>query len=250
MVSFPVSRGLPAFSNAMERIVDSSSSAEIYVTKLAAARRQLCTAIRLFFAREDELAIHTITSAAYRVIRDLKSQRGHDEVGDYYLTMVFYVVRDYRRGSLPSYMAEDPETMKWIRLWAEQLPITKNCKYEDIRAFASPEVAREFWNKYNKVSNFLKHADRDGSAHISMKEVNNLPLLMQAQTSYFDLDRDGLGYEGLVFWIYSCVNSGMIETLPTELLEIATCLESLSCEERLKRCSALLNDLKGRENDA
>ena len=83
--------------------------AEIYITKLLAARRQLYAAIRMFFADEDELAIHTVASAAYRVICDLKSQRGRDEVGDYYLTSVFYVVRDYRRGTLTSYFADDPK---------------------------------------------------------------------------------------------------------------------------------------------
>ena len=78
------------------------SSGKIHVTKLAAAQRQLRAAIRMFFSGEDELAIHTVASAAYRVLSDLKMERGRDEVGDYYLTKIFYAVRDFRRGTLPS----------------------------------------------------------------------------------------------------------------------------------------------------
>jgi len=41
------------------------------VTKLDAARRQLCTAITLFMNEGDAVAIHTLTAAAFRVTRDL-----------------------------------------------------------------------------------------------------------------------------------------------------------------------------------
>ena len=71
-------------------------SGKIYVTKLAAAQRQLCAAIRMFFAGEDELAVHTVASAAYRVLSDLKAERGRDEAADHYLNMVFFAVRAYR----------------------------------------------------------------------------------------------------------------------------------------------------------
>ena len=218
--------------------------AEIYITKLLAARRQLCAAIRMFFADEDDLAIHTVASAAYRVICDLKSQRGRDEVGDYYLTSIFYVVRDYRRGTLPSNFADNPETMKWIRKTAEQLPITESSRFEDIKASVSPDVAKEYWVQRNKVSNFLKHAGRDASTYISTDEVDNLSLLMQALASYLDLASDDIGPEGFVLWIYHAVDSGMTEGLPMKCQKIVTGLEHLSRNERLEFCSEFLNKLK------
>ena len=89
-------------------------SAKTHVTKLAAAERQLSAAIRMFFAGEDELAIHTVASAAYRIIADLKSSRGKDEVGDHYLTQIFYCVRDYRRSTLPNYLKDNPDTPAYI----------------------------------------------------------------------------------------------------------------------------------------
>jgi hypothetical protein len=48
-----------------------NKSAEVFVTKVAAAQRLLDAAIRMTFSDEDDLAIHSITAAAYRIIRDL-----------------------------------------------------------------------------------------------------------------------------------------------------------------------------------
>ena len=223
--------------------------AEIHVTKLAAAKRQLCAAVRMYFYGEDELAVHTLASAAYRLISDLKSQRGRDEVGDYHLTSVIYAVRSYRQGNLPSYMTDNPELMQSIHCWAKELPITATSEFEDIVALASPDVRQNFWRKRNKIANFLKHADRDSSAHISMEEVDNLTLLMQVHSSYLDLDRGGLGHEGVIFWIYICVSFGIIEELPTKLHEIAKHLEFLSHDDWLKFCTEFLNESKREEKE-
>ena len=178
------------------------------------------------------------------MICDLKSQRGLDEVDDIHLNMVFYAVRDFRRGTLPSSITDNPEMMKFIRKMAEQLPITESTKREDIKATVSPDVAKEFWTKRNKVSNFLKHADRDASDYISTDEVENLFLLMLALAAYSDLTSDNIGPEGFVLWLYSNVDKGMIEGMPTEYQELATNIESLSRNERLNFCSVYLNELK------
>ncbi|MGB7543810.1 MAG: hypothetical protein WBM28_17555, partial [Burkholderiales bacterium] len=89
-------------------------TARLHVTKLAAAERQLRAAIRLYFAGEDELALHTVASAVYRLLADLKTERGMDEAANVYLTSIFYVVRDYRRGTLPNEITSDPEFMEWV----------------------------------------------------------------------------------------------------------------------------------------
>jgi hypothetical protein len=46
------------------------------IAKLEAAERQLDQAIRLFFDRGDEVAVHTLASAAYQILSDLCAQRG------------------------------------------------------------------------------------------------------------------------------------------------------------------------------
>jgi hypothetical protein len=46
------------------------------VSKLDAARRQLETAIRLYFAEGDPVSIHTLTAAAHQVLADVNRARG------------------------------------------------------------------------------------------------------------------------------------------------------------------------------
>jgi hypothetical protein len=48
----------------------------IKVSKLDAARRQLETAVRLYFSEADPVSIHTLMSAAYQVLSDLNRARG------------------------------------------------------------------------------------------------------------------------------------------------------------------------------
>lgn len=215
----------------------------VHVTKLAAAQRQLRTAIQMFFANVDELAVHTVASAAYRILADLKAERGGDEVGDYYLTAIFYWVRDYRRGTLPTYLADDPEAMKWIRDMAEMLPINASSKYENVKASVSPDVARAYWQKRNKVSNFLKHADRDSKAHIALDEIDNLNFLMQCLGSYHDLVNDNLGAEGLALWLYFCATLAGTDGVPRKFQDIAAHLEELGTEERLAFCLAFVREM-------
>ena len=214
--------------------------AEIHITKLAAAQRQLRAAIRMFFGGEDELAVHTVASAAYRVFRDLKERRGRDEVGDVYQTMVFYVVRDYRRGTLPKHLADDAELMRHVREWADALPITENTEYDDVSTCVSPEVARRYWKDRNKVFNFLKHADYDAEEHISLDEVDNFHLLMLATGSYIDLGGD-VGAEGYVLWLFSELRFGETGALPEEW---ANDIELLSSDEQLKFFSDFLTELR------
>ena len=46
------------------------------ISKLDAAKRQLETVIRLYFSDADPVAMHTLTGAAYNVLRDITSKRG------------------------------------------------------------------------------------------------------------------------------------------------------------------------------
>jgi len=48
----------------------------LHVSKLDAARRQLETAIRLYFNDSDPVSIHTLTAAAYNLLRDINRDAG------------------------------------------------------------------------------------------------------------------------------------------------------------------------------
>jgi hypothetical protein len=79
------------------------------ISKLQAAERQLNCAIRLYFADDDLLAVHTLSRAAFRILFDIYPERSSDGF--------------------------DRDLDKLI--------------------------AELGWRKFNRVTNFLKHADND-----------------------------------------------------------------------------------------
>lgn len=48
----------------------------------------------MILANEDELAIHTVAAAAYRVLRDLKEKHGRRELNDRLGLVIFAVAND------------------------------------------------------------------------------------------------------------------------------------------------------------
>lgn len=49
---------------------------KLTIYKLDAAKRQLETTIRLYFSNGDPVSIHTLTAAAYNIVRDVNKRRG------------------------------------------------------------------------------------------------------------------------------------------------------------------------------
>lgn len=174
--------------------------ATLYINKLAAAKRQLQAAIRMYFMPEDELAVHTVAAAAYGLLKDIKSHRGMSEAADAYLISVFYLVRDFHRGTLPNHMTSDPTFMAQVKSIADQLSaITADSKLSDVRTYITPALERQYWNDTNRAANFLKHADRDVEKTLSVDELGNQLLLAKCCCAYRDVAPDDLGNEGLVF---------------------------------------------------
>lgn len=63
------------------------------VSKLDAARRQLATAIELWFYDKDQVSIHTLSFAAYEIIHDVSRKKGRKQ------TLIFdtpFVKKQYR----------------------------------------------------------------------------------------------------------------------------------------------------------
>lgn len=184
------------------------STAALHVTKLAAAKRQIQAAIRLFFLEEDELAIHTVASAAYGLLKDLKRDRGQSEAADSQRTTFFYLVRDFRRGTLPAHFTSDPSIMAEIKRIADQLsPITADSKLSDVQVTLTPALEKQYWNENNRAANFLKHADRDTDGTLPLEKVDNNLLLLKCCSAYRDIAPDDLGNEGLVFEAFTAANN-------------------------------------------
>ena len=223
--------------------------ARIHITKLAAAERQLRAAIRMYFAGEDELAIHTVASAAYGLLRDLKAERGLDEAADNYLASVFYIVRDYRRGTLPRHLASDRSFMAAVEAWAEQIPIGPDARLQDVSATVSPDAARLFWRERSKIASFLKHADRDAGASIVEDEVDNLMLLLQAYNAHQDLTREGSTNEGLVFELYIGASEDPIREPESGAGQIRSMLAFRPEIERRRMCMKLIEEANARRRE-
>lgn len=221
----------------------SGSNSDIYITKIAAADRQLRAAIRMFFYREDDLAIHTLGSAAYQIVNDLKQHRGRDEVGDLYRRGIFYLVLDYQRGTLPAAVAKNPETVKWVAEMAKKLQIDENSKIEDLEAEASRSLIREFWKKQNLASNYLKHANRDPETPLDLKEIDNVALLSQLATAYNELVPQAISNESLVLFSYVSALHGMDQSLPEDVAWVAEQLQGLNDDDRLVLCSRLIAEM-------
>lgn len=61
-------------------MTEDRKEAELLVTKLDAARRQLQTAVRLYFNYADPISIHALTEAAYEVLAAINRKRGGPKV--------------------------------------------------------------------------------------------------------------------------------------------------------------------------
>jgi hypothetical protein len=169
----------------------SRSSTSVHVTKLAAAQRQLDAAIRMTFGDEDELAIHTVVAAAYRILRDLKNKRGSkDEWVDGLNRGLFYIARDFAAGKMDGL---PPEVLVSSRLTAGVRAVADAIKRGDVKSrfdvdFFKPTGQEDAaWRAFNIPSNFLKHADRDKRAALRLNQVDNDFLILAACAAYRDL---------------------------------------------------------------
>ena len=227
------------------------SPATLHVTKLAAAKRQLQAAIRLFFMEEDQLAIHTVASASYGLLKDLKRERGRSEAADSYRTTFFYLVRDFRRGTLPAHMTADPATMAEIECIADQLsPITADSNLSDVQVTIPDSLERQYWNESNRAANFLKHADRDTDGTMPLANVDNYLQLLKCCSAYRDIAPDDLGNEGLVFAAFTAAgDSGRVPTGST-FDSLRESLERVPIDRRLTLCFEVIVEMNANRDKA
>ena len=99
----------------------------------------------------------------------------------------------------------------------------------------------------NSASNFLKHADRDATATLSLEEVDNLRLLVVAFSSYRDLVEEAVEFEpeGLVLLLYSMTVTGVSKDIPEDIRDLVGSIKDVPRENRLRYCAGLLESIKG-----
>jgi hypothetical protein len=82
----------------MVRSPTKQQQAEIFVNKIEAARRQIDAAIRMTLANVDVLAIHTVASVGYRLLRDLLEKRGKFDLDELLRAGLFSFASEIARG--------------------------------------------------------------------------------------------------------------------------------------------------------
>jgi hypothetical protein len=224
------------------------ATASLHINKLAASKRQIQAAIRMFFASEDELAVHTVAAAAYGLLKDIKKARGMSEAADAYLISIFYVIRDFHRGTLPSHMTRDPAFMAEVRRLADQLaPITADSKLSDVRASVGPTLERQYWSDTNRAANFLKHADRDVDQSLSLDAIENQLLLIKCCCAYEDVAPDDLGNEGAVFRAFVTANNEAYQPGNSSFDSLVLSMRKVPKERQHDLCHKLIMGLNANE---
>lgn len=61
---------------------------DMRVTKTQAAQRQIDVAVRMLFLEEDAIAVHTLASAAFRIVRDLSVHKTGDSLLSRFAEMI------------------------------------------------------------------------------------------------------------------------------------------------------------------
>jgi hypothetical protein len=218
----------------------SSKKAQVFLTKQAAAQRQLDAAIRMTLRGEDELAIHTVAAAAYGIIRQLK-KRGElrDRVG----LGIFVFANDLASGKidrLPTEFAETDWLIPIINDIAAAIGRGEIKSEKDVIQRLALINETSHWNKFNYPANFLKHADRDPGEALVLDKVNNELLLMSACSAYIELM--GVGTSTWEMIVYGAFLGLEIPDSPPKLKAIA----KQPLAKRRRACLSLLRELKAR----
>jgi hypothetical protein len=168
----------------------SKNTADGHLTKFAAAQRQLNAAIRLTLRGEDEVAIHTIAAAAYRILRDIKQKEGRNELADLWALSLFKMANDLvckTNYELPKGIADSDYLVDLIKKVVGKIADGEIKTAEDLKVMIPIDQQQSHWRTFNASANFLKHADKDSDKSIDIEALDNDTLLLRASAAYIGL---------------------------------------------------------------
>lgn len=140
-------------------------TAEVALTKQAAARRLISSAVILARVEGDPLAIHLLGASALNMLRELLRGRGPDYVSRAIIEALFDAATRIARGD-PVPFPTDPHTDELLRVIVEGIESGTVRSANDI-GVVGPSIEYEHLRHITGPFNFLKHADRDPLAHLS-----------------------------------------------------------------------------------
>jgi hypothetical protein len=222
--------------------VKRKTKTNVWIRKELAARRQLDTAIQLYFQNDDALSIQTLAVAAFGILRDLNRKRGRHHFTDLMAAGLWEMAQNYRTGN----QDEIPEDVRSLVEDIARKQSSGQIKSpRDIQIGNVGHLEKEHWDKFAESSNFLKHADKDSLSALAESEINNEEALSHACAAYVRLLRS-LSPEMAVFVAYdSCEES---KSLPrtSSAAPIAKKLKTVRSQHRRSFCRKLLHSQKFR----
>jgi hypothetical protein len=165
------------------------------ILKAAAGQRQLDAAIRMWLAGEDILAITTVASAAYRVLRDIHEHAGRRVLAEEWKTDIVGVARALVRGDLSEReIAIFKEDRSWVVIESLAHFVRDVGADQSMEALCAkvtldipPEIERAHWSAINLIPNFLKHADSDPAGQIFEEGLDPRLTMLRSCMLYSDL---------------------------------------------------------------
>ncbi len=229
----------------MANSTNAGGGAEIYVTKLGAARRQIDAAIRMLLANEDSLAIHTVTAAAYTVLRDLLKHRGRYDLEELLKAGIYRSALEYAEGlvareQLDVFYKGDNLSQEIIINIAKEIREGRVSSPEEMKIEIS---IGEAWRKKYKqdlaeISNFLKHADRDPHESMKINQVDYIELLSHAASAFAMLTKELTNEMRVIMYLQ---RASMIKKTGYPGNKIEEHLAGLPESQRLEAGKKLLN---------
>lgn len=224
-----------------------SRSAAVVITKLGAAERQLNAACRMVLAGEDELAIYTVTAAAYRLLRDIEKSRGRNPAADFLARAYIGAAEELAAGSAAHLEdVPDPSAVEIIRDIAQGLADGRDPTVSEVSRRITVPHQGIFWEYFNITSNFLKHADKDSNKALLLGgiEERTKQLLLFACVTFCEL----LGRETPEMLAFIAFAAGASEGFRRSFWsdELVVQFSKASLAQRRQICRRLLKFLRGK----
>jgi hypothetical protein len=224
-----------------------SREVSVFINKLEAARRQLDTAIRLTFANEDALAIHTLAAAAYRILRDILHERGQHGPDEALRGGMYAMALRFARGELSD--KEIQSIKESASLYQTMCTVAKHINaqeaegvaftFDQVSVTSSKQTKLSHWQSMGKVANFLKHANTDANAILDLNDVDNDTLLFHASGAYTFASHH-FTPEMAIFIMYFFQKTGSLAGIRTDEAAFVDMLERLSPARRRQACTKVI----------
>jgi hypothetical protein len=199
---------------------------------------------------DDELAVHTVAAAGYRILRDLLEKRGKNDLEEVVRTGIFTFAKDLASERLSR---EEIDAIKRDHemLFPLLLRVAEDIKFrgdhaarDAITARLSEQQKRTQWKEIGRSANFLKHADIDQYATINLRDIDNETLLTHASVAYTFFGQSMTDEMG-VFAMLSMSSSKERQTdVDGPALEIIKKLTIMTPKKRRRVCLKLLREWK------